>query len=48
MLEKAPTWPIDRTIRRRFTLQNLGLMLPLISYLASHTQFWQRLSDVFK
>jgi hypothetical protein len=48
MLEKAPTWPIDRTIRRRFTLHNLALMLPLVGYLAGHAEFLQKLSDVLK
>jgi hypothetical protein len=28
-LEKAPTWPMDQSIRRRITLQNIVLLLPL-------------------
>jgi hypothetical protein len=48
VLEKTPTWPVDRTIRRRFTLHNLGLMLPLVGYLVGHTEFWQKLSDMLK
>src|SRR5215472_17543132 len=27
ILEKTPTWPIDQSIRRRITLQNLGLLV---------------------
>ena len=33
-LEKTPTWPMDRSIRRRITLQNLGLLLPFVGFLA--------------
>lgn len=32
-LEKTPTWPMDRSIRRRITLQNLALLLPFAGYL---------------
>jgi hypothetical protein len=28
-LEKVPTWPMDQSIRRRITLQNIVLVLPL-------------------
>jgi hypothetical protein len=28
-LEKVPTWPMDQSIRRRITLQNIVLLLPL-------------------
>jgi hypothetical protein len=48
ILENTPTWPIDRSIRRQFTLRNLGLVLPFIGYLVGHSTFWQQLSDVFK
>jgi hypothetical protein len=48
MLEKAPTWPIDRSIRRRFTLSNLVLMLPLVGSLVGHKEFLQQLTDVLK
>jgi hypothetical protein len=48
VLEKTPTWPVDRTIWRRFTLRNLGLALPLIGYVAGNADFWQKLSDVLK
>jgi hypothetical protein len=48
ILERPPTWPVDRAIRRRFTLRNLGLMLPLVGSLAGNGEFWQKLSDVLK
>lgn len=47
-LHKAPTWPIDSSIRRRFTWRNLGLLLPFIGYLIGHLAFWQQVSDVLK
>jgi hypothetical protein len=47
-LEKTPTWPLDRSIRRRITLQNLGLLLPFAGYLVGNTPFWDRVSEVFK
>jgi hypothetical protein len=48
-LEKTPTWPVDRSIRRRFTLQNLGLLLPFVGYLVKgDPAFWDRVSDVVK
>jgi hypothetical protein len=48
ILEKAPTWPIDRSIRRRFTLHNLALMLPLVGLLVGHKEILQQLSDLLK
>jgi hypothetical protein len=33
-LEKTPTWPMDRSIRRQITLQNLGLLLPFVGFLS--------------
>jgi len=47
-LEKTPTWPIDPSIRRRFTLRNLGLLVPFAGYLVGQAPFWQQISDVFK
>jgi hypothetical protein len=47
-LEKTPTWPMDRSIRRRITLQNLGLLLPFAGYLVGHPAFWEQVSDVLK
>ena len=47
-LEEAPTWPVDSSIRRRFTLRNLGFLIPFAGYFVGHMQFWQQLSDTFK
>jgi hypothetical protein len=47
-LNDAPTWPIDASIRRRFALRNLALLLPFIGYLVGHMQFWQQIADTFK
>jgi hypothetical protein len=46
-LEKTPTWPVDRSIRRRITLQNLALLLPFVGYLVKGDQaFWHQVSDL--
>ena len=34
-LEKTPAWPMDQSIRRRITLQNLGLLLPFVAFLSA-------------
>jgi len=47
-LQKAPTWPIDSSIRRRFTWRNLGLLVPFLGYIVGHLPFWQQVSDVLK
>jgi hypothetical protein len=47
-LNDAPTWPIDASIRRRFALRNLALLVPFIGYLVGHMQFWQQVADSFK
>ncbi len=39
-LEATPTWPIDATIRRRFTLQNLALLLPFVGFVVGDRSFW--------
>jgi hypothetical protein len=46
-LEATPTWPIDTAIRRRFTLRNLGLLLPFVGYVVGDRSFWERLSNLF-
>lgn len=35
--EKMPTWPVDPTVRRRLTLGNLALIVPLVSQIAALT-----------
>jgi hypothetical protein len=47
-LETVPTWPIDSSIRRRFTWRNLGLLIPFAGYVVGHMSFWQQVSDVLK
>ena len=47
-LEKAPTWPFDSSILRRFTLRNIGLLIPFIGFIVGHMSFWQQISDVLK
>jgi len=47
-LEKVPTWPIDSSIRRRFTWRNLVLLIPFVGYIVGHMSFWQQVSDVLK
>lgn len=47
-LQKAPTWPIDSSIRRRFTWRNLGLLVPFIGYIIGHLPFWQAVAKVLK
>jgi hypothetical protein len=34
-IETMPTWPIDRSVRRRLTLANAALIVPLISEIAA-------------
>ncbi len=47
-LETIPTWPVSRSILRRFTLRNVGLLLPFIGYIIGNLPFWQQVSDVLK
>lgn len=47
-LEDAPTWPVDTSIRRRFTWRNLGLLIPFAGYIVGHMSFWQQISDVLR
>jgi hypothetical protein len=35
--EEMPTWPVDSTVRRRLTLGNLALIIPLVSQIAALT-----------
>jgi len=47
-LENVPTWPVDPSVRRRFTVRNLGLLIPFAGYILGNTPFWQQVSDVLK
>lgn len=45
-IENMPTWPVDTQIRRRFTLNNLFLFLPIISQVLNLPEIWQDIMDV--
>jgi hypothetical protein len=47
-LESVPTWPVDSSIRRRFTWRNAGLLVPFAGYIVGHMPFWQQVSDVLR
>jgi hypothetical protein len=42
-LEQMPTWPLDVKTRRRFTINNLALVVPLVSQFFNVTGFWGNL-----
>jgi len=44
-IEQVPTWPIDSSIRRRFSLSNVALFLPFVGYAVGGTTVWQQLSS---
>jgi hypothetical protein len=44
-IEHVSTWPIDSSIRRRFSLNNVALFLPFIGYAVGGTAVWQQISD---
>jgi len=43
-IEQVPTWPVSSSVRRRFSLSNLALLLPFVSYVVGGTTLWQVLS----
>ena len=43
MLEQVPTWPVDAQMRRRFTINNLALLVPFASKAVEVTGAWQEL-----
>jgi hypothetical protein len=45
-LEKTPTWPIDRSIRRHITLQNLALLLPLAGSLVRQDELLKQVQNL--
>lgn len=47
-IEKMPTWPVDIQIRRRFTLNNLFLFLPIISQVLNLPGIWRDVIDVMQ
>jgi hypothetical protein len=38
-IERMPTWPVDPSVRRRITLGNLALILPLITQIAALSRY---------
>jgi hypothetical protein len=47
-VQRTPTWPIDPSIRRRFSLNNLALFLPLLGSAVGGTTVWQQLSEALR
>jgi hypothetical protein len=45
-LESARTWPVNTTVRVRFTLGNLLALVPLVSYLLGDEPLWRTITDV--
>jgi hypothetical protein len=41
-IERMPTWPVDTKMRRRFTLNNAALLLPLLTQSIHLTGGWQK------
>lgn len=45
-IEKMPTWPVDGITRRRFTINNLFLFLPILLDLISASESWRNFLDI--
>lgn len=45
-LRRLPTWPIDLSLRRWFTLSNAALFVPFLSYVFGNSQLWQQVANV--
>lgn len=46
--EATPVWPIDPSIRRRFTVRNLVLLLPFAGYVLGESPIWQDVTDLVR
>lgn len=46
-IERLPTWPVDIKTRRRFTLNNVILFLPLLTRLIDEKSMWRHVLEVF-
>ena len=44
-INEMPTWPVDITIRRRFTLNNSLLLVPLLGRAVGLSSFWSDLAN---
>jgi hypothetical protein len=47
-VQQTPTWPIDPSIRRRFTVNNLALFLPFLGSAVGLTDLGQQLSEALR
>lgn len=47
-IEATPIWPIDPSIRRRFTVRNLVLLLPFAGYVLGESPVWQEVTDLVR
>jgi hypothetical protein len=45
-LRKLPTWPVDLSLRRWFTLGNIALFVPFLTYVFGNSQLWQQVANV--
>ena len=45
-LRRTPAWPVDPSLRRWFSFNNLALLAPFLSYLAGDPAFWQQVANV--
>lgn len=48
LIEATPIWPIDPSIRRRFTVRNLVLLLPFAGYFLGESPIWQDVTDLVR
>ncbi len=52
IIEQMPTWPVDIKVRRKFTLSNLALFLPLIGQMLSTSltepqkTLWEKVQEI--
>lgn len=47
-IEALPTWPVDTRTRRRFGLNNVGLLLPLVGRVIERSSPWDAIGDVLR
>jgi len=45
-IERAPVWPTSTAIRRRFSVNNVALLLPFLGYVFEGTQLWQNVQQL--
>ncbi len=47
-LEDMPTWPVDTRTRRRFRINNLALLLPMVGSAFGNTELGKQIADVLR